>query len=252
MKLLGVDVGFSKTRRTTGIAWLEDGKLDAVRAESSWESRKARIPDGYRPDVIALDGPLLPHEGDDPMRRQCEAIFIRAPFHNRCKPGLSHFGFGLQLRRATSDAYGQFSQLLAHPDLSKDQLPPDGQIIEAFPNAFLGVLLPESEFRSSPKLRRGRRFDWLYDRVASTDLLESKLAESLLLPDEVWRRIRVEQDHELRAALICLLTAALAARNFVEKVGDGSGGWFWLPPVRLWERWAREGLETARKQWDSA
>jgi hypothetical protein len=34
-----------------------------------------------------------------------------------------------------------------------------GSIVEAFPNAFLGVLIPEIDLLSAPKLKRGRRFD---------------------------------------------------------------------------------------------
>jgi hypothetical protein len=33
--------------------------------------------------------------------------------------------------------------------------------VEAFPNAFLGVLMPEVELLGAPKFQRGRRFDWL-------------------------------------------------------------------------------------------
>ena len=39
------------------------------------------------------------------------------------------------------------------------------------------------------------------------------LSKNLDLPDEVWDRLHTESDHELRAALICLLTAALAAQG---------------------------------------
>ena len=35
-----------------------------------------------------------------------------------------------------------------------------------FQNAFLGVLMPEVELLAAPRLKRGRRFDWLYDRKA--------------------------------------------------------------------------------------
>jgi hypothetical protein len=42
--------------------------------------------------------------------------------------------------------------------------------------------------------------------------------------------LRSETDHELRAALICLLTAALAARGIAAIIGEAEGGWFWLPP----------------------
>jgi hypothetical protein len=49
------------------------------------------------------------------------------------------------------------------------------------------------------------------------------------LPEAVWRRLRVETDHALRAALICLLTAALAAQGTAAVIGDAESGWFWLP-----------------------
>jgi hypothetical protein len=68
------------------------------------------------------------------------------------------------------------------------------------------------------------------------------------LPDEVGHRLRSETDHELRAALICLLTAALAAKGTAAIIGDSIGGWFWLPPWSLWEHWAKEGLESASKR----
>jgi hypothetical protein len=40
--------------------------------------------------------------------------------------------------------------------------------VEAFPNAFLGVLMPEEELALAPKSKRGRRFDWLYEQVVTT------------------------------------------------------------------------------------
>jgi integral membrane sensor domain MASE1 len=70
----------------------------------------------------------------------------------------------------------------------------------------------------------------------------------LYLPDVVWHRLRSETDHELRAALICLLTAGLAARGTAAIIGEAKGGWFWLPPWSLWQSWATEGLENAAKR----
>jgi hypothetical protein len=120
--------------------------------------------------------------------------------------------------------------------------------VEAFPNAFLGALTPEVEMQSAPKWKRGRRFDWLYERIVATGRLESVLSRNLDLPYEVWQRLRSETDHELRAALICLLTAALAAQGTAAISGECEGGWFWLPPWSLWQPWAREGLESAEKR----
>jgi len=117
--------------------------------------------------------------------------------------------------------------------------------MEAFPNAFLGVLTPESDYVSAPNLKRGKRFDWLYCRAAASGRLKTLLSPLLSMPDEVWQRLRDEKDHEKRAALICLLTAGLADVGKAEIVGDNEGGWFWLPPIRLWQPWAREGLRAS-------
>jgi hypothetical protein len=88
-------------------------QLTLERASAGWESRETKIPHGFQPSVIAIDGPLLPLGADRHIRRYAESIFIRAPFHNRCRPGLSHHGVGLELRQASGDAGTQFSRILA-------------------------------------------------------------------------------------------------------------------------------------------
>src|SRR5208282_661235 len=117
--LMGVDVGFSATRLTTGIACLDGDQLSLKCAGTSWESREAKIPHGFQPSVIAIDGPLLPLGADPQIQRHVESLFIRAPFHNRCRPGLSHNGVGVQFRQASSDACTQFSRILASSVLAK-------------------------------------------------------------------------------------------------------------------------------------
>jgi hypothetical protein len=244
MKLMGIDVGFSTRRATTGIACLDGEQLCIARAGTAWQTREAAIPRGFQPSVIAFDGPLLPRGADLLMRRHCESVFVHAPFHNRCKPGLSHWGHGLKLRRAAAEACAQFGPIVACSVTSQlAAVSRHGPVVEAFPNAFLGVLTPEADFLSAPRFGRGRRFDWLYERVVSTGALQSGLSQVLDLPVEVWRRLRLETDHELRAALICLLTAALADQGKAAVVGEESGGWFWLPPWFLWQPWASRGLD---------
>ena len=168
MKLYGVDVGFSTRGATTAIALLNGNQLHLARAGTAWESRAAQIPSDFRASVIAIDGPLLPQGADNHLYRLCEALFIRSPFHNRCKPGLSHWGFGLQLRRASAEACAQFSQLVASSLERNKNVRYGGPVAEAFPNAFLAVLIPEVELLSAPRLKRGRRFDWLYEQMAMT------------------------------------------------------------------------------------
>jgi len=81
----------------------------------------------------------------------------------------------------------------------------------------------------------------------TTGRLESLLSKKLDLSEEVWRSVRLETNHELRAALICLLTAALAVQGTATIVGEDTGGWFWLPPWSLWQPWATQGLACAVK-----
>jgi hypothetical protein len=247
--LMGIDVGFSKTRRTTGIACLEGDQLSLERAGTSWESREAKIPKGFQPSIIAIDGPLVPLGSDQTIHRHVDFIFIHAPFHNRCRAGLSHHGTGLELRHASGDATTQIGRLLALPASSnQDTICREGPIVEAFPNAFLGVLMPEVESLAAPRLKRGRRFDWLYDQMVMTGRLQLLLSRNLDLPEEVWNRLRSETNHELRAALICLLTAALAAKGTATMIGETEGGWFCLPPWSLWEPWAAPAVEHVAKR----
>lgn len=67
--LMGVDVGFSKTRRTTGIACLEGDHRTLERAGTAWESREARIPKGFQPSIGKRDffsSPLSNQAHDGP------------------------------------------------------------------------------------------------------------------------------------------------------------------------------------------
>ena len=125
-------VANTKPAVVTAIALLAGNQLHLARAGTTWESRAAQIPSDFRASVIAIDGPLLPQGADDHIYRLCEAVFIRSPFHNRCKLGLSHWGFGLQLRRASTEAHAQFSQLLASPLERNKNVHYGGPIAEAF------------------------------------------------------------------------------------------------------------------------
>src|SRR5436853_6728054 len=49
-------------------------------------------------------------------------------------------------------------------------------------------------------------------------------------------------NHDIRAALISLMTAGFAASSGATVVGDAAHGWFWLPPWGRWEPWAKDAL----------
>src|SRR6516165_7135555 len=111
--LLGFDVGFSADRPTTGMAWVVNGEVNAKRTHSDWPSRQKMLPPDQPFDLIAIDGPLIPDGADAEVDRQCEHRFLRRPFHNRCKPGLSHIGMGRRLRKAAMETAKQVQPLIS-------------------------------------------------------------------------------------------------------------------------------------------
>lgn len=240
--LLGVDVGFSKLGRTTGMAWRIEGKVSAARAGSSWESRASALPPDALFDLTALDAPLVPEREALP-RRGCEAAFYSGAFWNRCRPGMSHHGRGLELRNAGRVAATQFRSVMQHAPVIECQAFPEVAFVEAFPNTFLGVLLPAATFSRSVKPRTQPRSDWLYEAVQEEGILERLLDRLGWMEGETRALFLGERNHDLRAALVCLLTAGFANAGTATVVGDEVGGWFWLPPVDLWADWAVHSLD---------
>jgi predicted nuclease with RNAse H fold len=245
MHLVGVDIGFSERRRSNGIAVVRDGKL--IRAERlSVSERDAALRELRDVDAAAIDAPLLPPGTADTHPRYCERVFSLGPFQKRCKPGMSHIrGTGQRLREHGRQAAEQL--LVAgsfHP--SRHPMPrvwPDAPIVEAFPNAFLGVAVPDNDYLAATKIKRGGRFDWLYDRWIDRGLFRSVVAAAQL-PGQIAARCETETDHDVRAALVCLLTATFAANGTAVVIGHDLDGYFFLPPAHLWAQWAKKSIDT--------
>ncbi|MGO4112377.1 DUF429 domain-containing protein [Rhizobium ruizarguesonis] len=238
--LLGIDVGFSNSRPTTGIAWSSAGTFGAGKTHTDWERRRQHLPSSTNFSVIAIDGPLVPEGSPDLLIRTCEQLLARGTFQKRCKPGSSHFGTGLQLKRAARETAKQIMHLTSAPAFANAVFR-DVAIVEAFPNAFLGVLLPDQTFANS-QIVRGKKFDWMYEHAVKSDRFGELLDVIGWDAPDLLKRIETERDHEKRAAYICLLTAACAAVGKAEVVGDVPTGWIWLPPADLWADWAGEAL----------
>jgi predicted nuclease with RNAse H fold len=246
MHLVGVDIGFSKTRRSNGIAVVRDGSL--VRAERlSVRERDAALRALREVDAVAIDAPLLPEGTADTLPRHCERVFSLGVFQKRCKPGMSHVrGTGQLLREHGRRAA---EQLLAARSFRPSVHPlqrvwPDAPIVEAFPNAFLGVALPDDDYVTATKMKRGGKFDWLYDRWIDRGLFIRVVAAAQLPPD-IATRCEAEKDHDIRAALVCLLTAAFAASGTAVAVGQEIDGYFFLPPADLWSGWAKTAVSVS-------
>jgi hypothetical protein len=111
----------------------------------------------------------------------------------------------------------------------------EANIVEAFPNAFLGVVLPEEDFVPPATIRPRGKFDWLYDRWRSRGLFRTIVAAARL-PEEIAVRCEDETDHDLRAALVCLLTATFVFIDDYKAVGTETDGYFFLPPTACGRR----------------
>jgi hypothetical protein len=244
--LLGVDVGFSKSKKTTGLAWFANSTIETALAGTSWPDRSRSLPRDVKFAIAALDAPIVPSDNYN-AARGCERAFYGGAFSRRCRPGLSHHGRrGLALRDAGREAAQQFAAVL-EPDAlpfgpSVFQTKP---IIEAFPNAFMGVLLPEVSFGGWSKSLRKAKSDWLYEQVLEAGLFGTLLSKLNLASPAILRKFEEAWHHDERAALICLLTAMFARSGDAVIVGDADGGWFWLPPMTLWASWASATLEKA-------
>ena len=101
-------------------------------------------------------------------------------------------------------------------------------------------MLPKEAYDQKPRLRRGAKFDWLYDQCLNQELF-GPLLHALDLGGfaGLARTIASNQDHDERAALVYLLTAAAVAKGSYTAVGDSVGGYFFLPPFQSWAIWAR-------------
>ena len=240
VSLLGIDVGSSERLKTTGIAsyrYGQDVRLHCVGSQPA--DRAAALSDGTLYDAIAIDGPIV----SDPASvaaRHCEHVLARGLFGKRCKAGFSHFGTGLKLRQAATTIAAEM------PMHRRSTTAP---VVEAFPNAFLGVLIDDDAYASfATPVPRGQKSDIFFARAVENGRFDDLFDELNWTDDrlrDAIRRIAVIKTrvaHEHRAALVCLLTAACALADKAQYVGDEASGFICLPAKALWAQWARNAL----------
>jgi hypothetical protein len=238
----GLDVGFSENRPTAGIGvWAdEDLQLSHCLGVVACE----RILATGRVDMVAIDGPIIPKGQDVTQTRSVERLFAKGLFQTRCKPGMSHVrGTGIRLRQEA----GKAADILAS-STSGSRITTafprvrEAAIVEAFPNAFLGVCLGEDVFARIPLLKRGKKFEWLYNNWREHRLVERLPGLTSNERAELGNRFHETRHHEQQAAIVCVLTALLVARSKFTAVGEKKGGWFFLPPWEYWQTWAKDAV----------
>jgi hypothetical protein len=239
--VLGVDIGWSTTRRSSAaclLAWCAIGiRLELARFTALVHERRhalAKLVDGRSGLTVAIDGPLRGDLRVIGRYRNAERWLTRGFARRIGKPGQSSSPNGRKLNRHASAVA---RRLLAWGCVGEADGPlgiGGNALVEAFPTSFLGVLLEPGRFPRPPG--RSVRSDLYYVALAddASNGLVALLAD--LLPG---RRLGASlgsvTDHDERAAVVCALTALCVARGRYTAVGDPDGH-IVLPPAATGDR----------------
>ena len=238
--VLGIDVGWSETQKTSAVCRLSWSK-DCI----TWKVSRFCAKDDDRCKTIydvagtnllyavAIDGPL--RRGFDLIKRyrSAERVLSRGDLLKRIgKPGQSSSPNGEKLNIQANRA-ALTVKSLCHVQHAIPDKPPaidEYAIVEAFPTTFLGVMVGCPERMSTGK-RSDRYFAHL-DGYKRPDGGLTQLIECLLGPKKWEKHIHSLTDHDDRAAFVCAITALCIARGEYTAVGDCEDGWIILPPKR--------------------
>ncbi len=249
MIFLGLDVGFACRRDASAVCTIAM-RGSSVEVESrrcgNGERRvttalKDLLGPGGLAQAAAIDGPLVRNLGHTTSYRLADKVLSRGAFQKRCKPGQTSAPVGQSLHRMATEVARPVAACLDNSAAGADPRITTGNLYEAFPNAFLGVMLPDRCWPGLP-IRRECKSDALWYEC----LREGKLAEAFRVilgrvpEDDLLANTR---DHDERAAVICALTAAAGGLGKCVAVGDCEKGYIFLPPRELWEDWALETLD---------
>jgi hypothetical protein len=242
--VLGVDVGFSPSRRSSAVCrldWDETGcsfSVERFRYEAAERERVIATVAGAVPLLAAaFDGPL--RSGFDVIGRYrtAERMLTRRLGAKIGKPGQSSAPVGRRLNAAANECarvvlarctVGASAHACRIHELA---------VVEAFPNAFLGVLLKEP---AAVAARRSDRSDAFFEHLVASGGL-AQLLEHLLPGRRLRASLGTLTNRDDRAAIVCALTALSVVVSDFTAVGDADG-WIVLPPWRAIQPWARSDL----------
>ena len=233
MAVLGIDVGYSRNRPSTGLCVIVPGDPEPVRcahvrAGEALATARALLR-GSALAAVGLDGPVRPDLQLTRLGRECERRLGRAPFHLRCKPGSTKAPVGQRLH---AEATRLARALVASQ--------PGVRVFEAFPNAFLRTMLGADAFG---RVARGAKSQVYWERCASDGILRRVIAALYgAASAPIATRLTALTQRDERAAAVCALTAAAGALGLATRVGDPDDGWISLAPRRFLADWAREAL----------
>jgi hypothetical protein len=243
--VLGVDVGFSEAKASSAVCRLS---WDAARV--TWMIRRFHpIPAEREATVKAVAGDtrLMAAAFDGPLRagfdvigryRVAERMLTRRLQSKISKPGQANAPIGKQLNAAANDCVrAVFKECHLAPATHAVRI--DGKaVVEAFPTAFLGVMLRDP---NALTVQRSTRSDVFFQNLVASGAL-GLLLRHLLPGREPSLPFDGVVHHDDRASLVCALTALAVAAGDYTAVGDADG-WIILPPRRFVQDWAMRDLQ---------
>ena len=234
--VLGVDVGYSETRISTGIcllSWDETEislKIGACRSNLCDQKQALRsFVNGHPLAAVAIDGPLTHKLELVGYYRSAEALLSRGCLQRRGKPGQTSSPVGQRLHHRATELAMFIVDCFRVQESSHYQPIHAKSIVEAFPNIFLAALIPEMRLPPLQRDASDRYWEVAVEDGIFIQLMESLLPKRVLLNDLVQ-----VTNHDERAAIVCAFTALVIATDQPVGVGDSSGGDIILPPSRSW------------------
>ena len=243
-------MGCSPTRRSGAVC-----RLDWDEHKVHWSIDRFRAVEPERSETIAriagekilacaaFDGPLRSDLELIAIYRTAERMLTRQlqPFIG--KPGQSSTPVGKLLNCHANDCakivlrLGTISPATHRTAIDKKA------IVEAFPSAFLGLMIAEPKLLDA---QRSNRSDVFYAHLAKAGDL-ARLVSCLLPGSHLACSFEAVTNHDDRAAVVCALTALCVAAGRYSAVGDHQG-WIVLPPRDFIQSWAWSRLsENANK-----
>jgi predicted RNase H-like nuclease len=249
--VLGVDVGFSPTRRSSAVCRLDwnatEINLTINRFRALEPERSAvlsAVADRRQLLVAAFDGPLRSDLEVIGRYRLAEKLLTRVFWRSIGKPGQASSPVGKKLNEHANECAKIILKLDLVGASAHDHAIHRTAIVEAFPTSFLGLLIDDPKSLSA---RRGDRSDSFFIHLAENGLLIS-LIKHHLPGRHLAQPLSTITHHDDRAAVVCALTAlAVAAGDYVV-VGDDDDGWIVLPPRSLIRQWAWKLLQQNAQQ----
>lgn len=238
--VLGVDVGFSPTQRSSAVcllSWTETELEWSIKRfryrEAEWKAALTELGTRTPLHAAAFDGPL--RSGFDVIGRYrtAERVLTRGLGRVIGKPGQSSAPVGKSLNAAANTLALFVRETAVLADASHLHAIDPKAVVEAFPSSFLGVML---ERPSDLTVSRGDRSDAFFQHLAAVGVLQDFAHH--LLPGRHARHSWTDvTNHDDRAALVCALTALAVAQGDYTAVGDDDG-WIILPPRSFVRSWA--------------